>query len=325
MANQSLGRFRRQIARGVAGAAVSVASWGVAAFAVPTIQAVRVLECAPDGDERASVVTGVAMSADGQTIAAASDDHAVRIWDGQTLASGANDRSVCLWNVSTGARLFELPTLDSAVASVSFHPNGQQLAIAGFGDRLAIINTSTGQMTQQLDCPSADLRAVAFSPDGQRMAVAGRSGQIRLWNLTTGALERDISTNRQRIRALAFSPDGARLASAGEDITIHVVDLTSGGQDVSLPARPAKVFAAVFLNGQTLATGGSDNRIRIWDLASRVVTKELAGHTGSVAAMASDGTGTALVSGGYDTTLRVWDLNESPSPSVARSSGDAVR
>ena len=80
---------------------------------------------------------------------------------------------------------------------------------------------------------------------------------------------------------------------------------------MSLAARPAKVYAAVFLDNQSLATGGSDNRIHIWDLDSRIVTKELVGHTGSVAALACDRTGTMLVSGSYDTTLRVWDLQRS--------------
>jgi WD40 repeat protein len=86
------------------------------------------------------------------------------------------------------------------------------------------------------------------------------------------------------------------------------------------------VYAAVFLNDMTLAVGGSDNRIYVWDLATRAVTKELVGHTGSVAALACDQSGTTLVSGSYDTTLRVWKLGSgSTPPSVARSPGEAVR
>ena len=76
----------------------------------------------------------------------------------------------------------------------------------------------------------------------------------------------------------------------------------------------------------TLATGGSDNVIRVWDIQSRTVIKELKGHTGSVAALACNRAGTTLVSGSYDTTLRIWDLN-SPDvpPAVAQSPADAVR
>lgn len=310
-----------------------------------TITAARVIECGLEDERCPTVVTGVAISPDGRSIAVACDDHVVRIldattgqirtrleghldWvrsvafspDGQLLASAGNDRSVRLWNAADGAEVFHSPEMSSAVASVSFHPNGQQLAAVGFCSTLAIINTSSGQITQQLECSSTDVRTVAFSQDGMRMAVAGRDGNIRLWNVSTGALERDIPTGRQRIRALAFSPDGKRLAAAGEEIMIHVIDLSGGEQHVTLAARPAKVFAAVFLDGQTLVTAGSDDRICIWDLATRSVTKELVGHTGSVASLACDKTGTLLVSGSYDTTLRIWNLAEGGTqPSVARS------
>jgi WD40 repeat protein len=159
------------------------------------------------------------------------------------------------------------------------------------------------------------------------MAVAGRDGNIRLWNVSTGALERDIASSQQRIRTLVFSPDGTRLVAAGEGVMIHVVDLSVSGQDVSLTARPAKVLAALFIDDQTLATAGSDNRIAIWNLPTREVKRELVGHTGSVSSLACDATGATLVSGSYDTTVRVWNLaaKNELQPSVARTPGEATR
>ena len=57
---------------------------------------------------------------------------------------------------------------------------------------------------------------------------------------------------------------------------------------------------------QVLATAGSDNTIRLWDLAARKELGQLTGHLGSVAALAyQNGT---LVSGGYDTFLRFWTV-----------------
>ena len=135
--------------------------------------------------------------------------------------------------------------------------------------------------------------------------------------MTTSAVERNVPADHQRIRAIAFSPDGTRLASAGDGEMIRIWNVGTGSQELELPARPAKVMSMVYLNDHTLATGGTDNQICLWDLNSRTVTKQLIGHTGSVAALACDHAGTTLVSGSFDTTLRIWDLSTSAKSPVA--------
>jgi WD40 repeat protein len=314
------------------------------------IRTSRVIQC-ECGNEKPSVVTGVTITPDGQTIAAATDDHRVLIWDaataqlkghldghadwvrsvvlsddGNTAASGGGDRALRLWNLSEQQSLLELPDCQKTVAAVCFHPNSQQLAVAGFSNSLKIVNTSTGQISQELACPCADVRTVAFSPDGARMAVAGRNGMVRVWNVANGAQERDIATDGRPIRALAFSPDGRWLAAAGNSTTIRVLDTASGEVAMTLSTRPAKVYALLFIDNGRLATGGTDNCIWLWDLQNRQATSQLVGHTGTVAALACDAGGTTLVSGSYDTTVRIWDVAGGKAPVTAsRGPGDAAR
>ena len=63
-----------------------------------------------------------------------------------------------------------------------------------------------------------------------------------------------------------FSSDDAYVASSGEDRLIHVAPLVRG-DGYSLPPRPAKVLSLAFYGPQQLATAGSDNQIRLWDVA----------------------------------------------------------
>ena len=68
------------------------------------------------------------------------------------------------------------------------------------------------------------------------------------------------------------------------------------------------VIALAFVGPQLLAAGGSDNMIRLWDLASRSEVGVLTGHEGSVASLTSDGD--VLVSGSFDATIRVWTIEQ---------------
>jgi WD40 repeat protein len=341
----------RLVAAPVFAAALVCSAWlGDARAELPVIRPARVIQCG-GSDARPAVVTGISISADGRTIAAAADDHRVTLWDAQsaefkrsfddhadwvrsvvvspdgaTVASGAGDHLLCMWEIDGQARQFQLRACDNAIAGVSFHPNNQQLAIVGFSNSLQIVNTSTGQISQELVCPCADVRTVTFSGDGERMAVAGRSGKIRVWNLTSGARERDIETDGRRIRALSFSPDGRRLAAAGSSPVIRILDAESGHTVATLNTRPAQVHALVFVDERRLATGGTDNRILLWDLDSRQATAQLVGHTGTVAALACDARGSTLVSGSYDTTMRIWNLDERrPAATASREPAASAR
>src|SRR5438876_5960626 len=48
------------------------------------IRSQRIIHCEDIDDHRATVVTGVAITRDGRTIAAATDDHRVLVWDAVT-------------------------------------------------------------------------------------------------------------------------------------------------------------------------------------------------------------------------------------------------
>jgi WD40 repeat protein len=59
-------------------------------------------------------------------------------------------------------------------------------------------------------------------------------------------------------------------------------------------------------DGRTLATGGDDATIKLWNLASLQQTATLRGHTGPVDGLAFSRDGTLLASSSGDGTARLW-------------------
>jgi hypothetical protein len=74
----------------------------------------------------------------------------------------------------------------------------------------------------------------------------------------------------------------------------------------SLEGHTDLIYALAVLRDGRLASGSSDNTIKLWNPAGRACEVTLEGHTGSVCALAvlADG---RLTSVSYDRTIRVWN------------------
>ena len=62
-------------------------------------------------------------------------------------------------------------------------------------------------------------------------------------------------------------------------------------------------------DGNTIATGGYDNTLRLWDANTSSELRTLTGHRAGVASVAFSPDGTIILSGSYDGTARLWDAN----------------
>jgi WD40 repeat protein len=294
----------------------------------------RVIEVLREKDlQKPPVITALRLHQRGEWIATAGDDHHVRLWtlgegtlihrldghndwvrtidfapDGTTLASAGNDRRIITWNAETGKRLGDFAAHPQAITSIRYSHNGAMLAAVGFEGTVRVYEVASKRLLWEQPAPCEDMRTVDFSPDDSLLAAGGRSGIVRIYTAADGGMTRDVAAHRLRVRSLSFSHDAAFIASAGEDRQVRIIPVDASIGDYSLPQRPAKVMALCFYGPQHLATAGSDNQIRLWDVGRREEIGILSGHTGSVAAI--DYQANTLVSAGFDTTMRVWNVSE---------------
>ena len=288
------------------------------------------------------ILSSMALSSDGVTVAMGYHDGTVRLWDvarkariatleghtagvgtvsfsydGETLASGSRDRTVRLWDVKSGEPAGMLEGHNSAVTSVSFSPDGATVASAG-GSKDATVrlwDVSTRVATGILEGHTSNVRSVSFSSDGTLLASAGgyEDRTVRIWNVATRELIGTLEGHTGSVDAVVFSPDDALLASGSQD-GVTLWDVGTRQRMSSLNKRRSVNSLAFSADGTTLAAG-TWGGATLWDLTTREEIVSLAGHTHTVHSVAFSNDGNVLATGAPDGTMLLWNSAEYLAPS----------
>jgi WD40 repeat protein len=217
---------------------------------------------------RAQTITGhrdtlyaVALSPDGNVVAAASYDREIRIWNVRRTQEAEGLQPL---GVGESARL-TLAGHNDAVYGIAFHPNGKLLASAS-GDRtVKLWDLASGQRLDTFAQPSKEQYSVAISPNGKYVAAGGVDMRVRIWEITQNGKEGTNPLLYARfahegpILKVVFSPDGRLLVSASEDRRIKVWETQTFTQVALLERQPDWPAAVAFSPDNRTLFGGRMN------------------------------------------------------------------
>ncbi len=257
---------------------------------------------------------GMAVSADGQTLAATGYDRELP----------QVDAWIRLWDLPSGKVIGELKGASWA-QSLSFSPNGKMIAAAVQGEPLRLLDCKTGTRLRRFEGAEDSWGPLAFSPDGKTLAAAsGTRRTVRLWDTATGKQLHafDDGPGPALQNYVVFSPDGKTMATAsgGEKTkTIHLWDVATGKEVRQFENELGTGSLTFSPDGKILAAGSTSNfsnlskdmeeprLIHLWDVATGREAQRLPAHVSSVSSLAYSQDGKRLVSGG-GTVMKVWDV-----------------
>lgn len=140
---------------------------------------------------------------------------------------------------------------------------------------------------------------VAFSPDSRLVATGSSDGAMKVYDLATHR-ERPIGDRGSKgCTWVAFSPVDRTVASGSFDGRVTIANLSDGRSVCRFEAISAgySLRCGLFApDGRSLATGGDDRIVRIWDTRTGLPLLAATGHTDTVRGLAFTPDGNSVLS-----------------------------
>ena len=148
-----------------------------------------------------------------------------------------------------------------------------------------------------------------FSPTGDQFASASFYTGMHLWNVASEEpLWNYGEQDRLRVLSVKYHPTGETIAFGTLAKGVMILNAVTGQPIKTLPLTVPVGDVAFSPDGQWLAAGSDDNKIRVWRASDYELEKTLAGHTHYVNGVAFSPDGRWLASGSHDKTVGIWDV-----------------
>ncbi|KAL3427659.1 meiotic recombination protein ski8 [Phlyctema vagabunda] len=219
-------------------------------------------EWSADGElvdrSQAGEIWAVALSEDGQFLAATSYDGRINVWDlvdggkkireyetkgsfglcidmsrdGKFTATGHENGAVYIFNNETGRMLYSLPGLVQPVRTVAFSPAGTRLAAAGDARVIALYDVKHGEQVDSFRGNDAWISSVDWSDTGEYLLSGSFNGKVRVWSIDQKRSVSSHDESQHMIWSVKWLPKTGRseaFATAGGSRNISFYREATGG------------------------------------------------------------------------------------------------
>ncbi|KAI5276362.1 WD40 repeat-like protein [Aureobasidium subglaciale] len=155
--------------------------------------------------KNAGEIWAVALSEDGQFLAATTFDGRINVWDLNTLTD------------SNATLLRSYETKGSFGMSVALSSDGEFTASGHANGAVYLFNNTTGRLAHSLQGLVKPVRTVAFSPASKFLAAGGDAKVIALYDVKNGEQVANLTGSQSWIMSLDWSSSGEHLLSGAYD------------------------------------------------------------------------------------------------------------
>jgi WD40 repeat protein len=113
---------------------------------------------------------------------------------------------------------------------------------------------------------------VSWKSDRTTLVSAGADNAIKVWNAETGEQARTITTYTRQVTSLQYVGLQDMVLSSSGDKRVFFHTASNGNPAREFPGNADYVYrAAATADGTTVASGGEDGTVRVWNAADAKV------------------------------------------------------
>jgi transducin (beta)-like 1 len=241
------------------------------------------------------------------------------------LATGSEDVTVILWNIKDDIEKKVLDhtiqvkkiNLERAVSALDWNCDGGLLA-TGTETGYVRIWDANGNLKVKRNIGFTSLNSLKWNKSGTLIGVAFNNGQIVIWSTEAGKLKKiqQFKVSETISYRVDWQTDETFSTFVYKNILVYKV-----GHKQPIKTFSGHTETVQFIQwdpqGKLLASGSSDNTVRVWSMDREDCLHDLKGHTGWVSQVkwSNTGPGTkypnsklSLASVSDDKTVKLWDV-----------------
>ena len=230
--------------------------------------------------------------------------------NGRLFAVGLKGGGIALWDASDLTETGPPLKTDGEVKGLAFTPDGRMLAAVTLDGYATLWDVASRSPRRRPIFVGSAGWGASISPDGTTLATNSYGADVELIDLATGSALAGVGDGSDE-GDVVFSPTEPVVAFLGDDgPEVELWDVQRRSRIASLHVDRGSFFASAAFspNGRTLATGGMGPTVRLWDVRTGQLIREL--DQGSAGAMTLDfsADGTMLAVSGFEGGAALWDV-----------------
>ncbi len=202
-----------------------------------------------------------------------------------------------------------------SMSQIAINADGSKMAVAActeaslegcIASQLQVVTLSDGAVTE-FSLADANITSIAYHPTEEKILIGTSLGAVLIWEIGTEN-STPVMSEVARIYEVAYSPDASVLAVAYcagfdaellcNDIQIALYNADTLSQTGILSGHTNTITRMTFSpNSAQLATGGLDDVVILWDVATIKELNRYSGYIFGVSSLAFNSVGNLLVTG----------------------------